>query len=79
MSDSSDSEGGRDEFGRDTRERKKYQREAERDRQQRLMALSESAAPSKEDLGRWRQEGLQQWWEPGARSPPAAVFLLGNA
>ena len=75
MSDSSDSEGGRDEFGRDTRERKKYQREAERDRQQRLMALSESSAPSKEDLGRWRQDYRENVVEKRSRDRRGDYYM----
>ena len=56
MSDSSESEGGRDQFGRDRHERRKYEKEADRERQERLMALADSIGPSKEDVTRWREE-----------------------
>jgi len=42
---------------RERGERRRYEREAERERQQRLIALSESSGPSKEDQGgKWRED-----------------------
>ena len=75
MSDSSDSEGGRDEFGRDRRERRKYQSDAERERQQRLVALSESTGPSKEDLGRWREEYRENVVEKKSRDRRGDYYM----
>ena len=67
-SDSSGSEAGRDQFGRDRQERRKYEKEADRERQQRLLALADSIGPSKEDVTRWREEyrenvGEKKSWE----------------
>jgi len=45
-----------DNYGRDRIERRRYEKEAEEERKERLMALSNSTGPSKEDLTRWRQE-----------------------
>jgi len=56
VSDSSESDGGRDQFGRDRQERRKYEKDADRERQQRLLALADSIGPSKEDVSRWRDE-----------------------
>ena len=75
LSDSSDSEGGRDEFGRDRQERRKYEKEADRERQQRLMALADSIGPSKEELSRWREEHRENVVEKKSRDRRGDYFM----
>jgi len=53
---SSESDRESDHYGRDRLERRRYEQEAEQERKERLLALSNSTGPSKEDLTRWRQE-----------------------
>jgi len=41
---------------RDRQERKKFERQAEEERKERLLALANSTGPSKDDMDRWRSE-----------------------